>query len=265
MDPPAVIVRTEAKGSARWIVLDRPEIRNALSAELIRQAREALQSAVADPAVRAIVITGAGKAFSAGADLNEMKASRDASFQDNVDNALHTSSLFYEIAAAPKPVIARIHGAAMAGALGIISACDITVAASGIAFAFTEARLGIAPAMISPFVIRRLGAARAQRLFLTGETFSAEDAERFGLIDRVVAPEALDETVESICRDLERCGPGALGAVKEIVARVTSGTAAESRRYTAEMLAKMRAGDEGQEGMAAFFEKRAPRWTVKRG
>ena len=154
------------------------------------------------------MITGAGKAFSAGADLNEMKASRSATFQENVDNALHTSSLFYEIAAAPKPVIARIHGPAMAGALGIISACDLTVAASGISFAFTEARLGIAPAMISPFVIRRVGAARAQRLFLTGETFSAEDAERFGLIDRVVAPERLDETVESICRELERCGPG---------------------------------------------------------
>ena len=257
----ATVVRSEGKGSARWIVLDRPEVRNALSAELIGQAREALRSALADPAVRSIVVTGAGKAFSAGADLNEMKASRDASFQDNVDNALHTSSLFYEIAAAPKPVIARVHGPAMAGALGIISACDITVAASGISFAFTEARLGIAPAMISPFVIRRVGPARAQRLFLTGETFSAEDAERFGLIDRVVAPDALDETVATICRDLERCGPGALGSVKEIVARVTSGSPEESRRYTAEMLAKMRAGDEGQEGMASFFEKRPPRWS----
>jgi methylglutaconyl-CoA hydratase len=257
----AAVVRTEAKGSARWIVLDRPEVRNALSAELISQARDALRSAVADPAVRSIVITGAGKAFSAGADLNEMKASREASFQDNVDNALHTSSLFYEIAAASKPVIARVQGPAMAGALGIISSCDVTVAASGISFAFTEARLGIAPAMISPFVIRRVGAARAQRLFLTGETFSAEDAERFGLIDRVVAPEALDDAVASICRDLERCGPGALAAVKEIVARVTSSSAEEARRYTAEMLAKMRAGDEGQEGMASFFEKRPPRWA----
>jgi methylglutaconyl-CoA hydratase len=258
----SALVRTESKGTARWIVLDRPEIRNALSAELIRQAREALRVAVADPAVRSVVITGAGKAFSAGADLNEMKASRNASFEANVDNALNTSSLFYEIAAAPKPVIARIHGPAMAGALGIISACDLAIAASGISFAFTEARLGIAPAMISPFVIRRVGPARAQRLFLTGETFSAEDAERFGLIDRVVAPEALDDTVHSACRDLERCAPGALAAVKEIVATVLSGTPQTNRRYTAEMLAKMRAGEEGQEGMAAFFEKRPPRWAL---
>ena len=257
----AAVVRTENRGSARWIVLDRPEIRNALSAELVRQAREALAAAIADPAVRSIVITGAGKAFSAGADLNEMKASRDATFDENVANALHTSSLFYEIAAAPKPVIARIHGPAMAGALGIISSCDVTIAASGISFAFTEARLGIAPAMISPFVIRRVGAARAQRLFLTAEMFSAEDAERFGLIDRVVAPGELDATVEAVCRDLEKAAPGALRAVKEIVARVTTASAEETRRYTAEMLAKMRSGEEGQEGMAAFFEKRPPRWA----
>lgn len=261
MSQSPALVRSESKDAARWLILDRPEIRNALSAELVGQAREALRAAVADPAVRSIVITGAGSAFSAGADLNEMKASRSATFQENVDNALGTSSLFYEIASAPKPVIARVHGPARAGALGIISACDITVAAGGISFAFTEARLGIAPAMISPFVIRRVGAARAQRLFLTGETFSAEDAERFGLIDRVVAPEKLDETVESICRDLTRCGPTALALVKEIVSTVLSGTTESNRRYTAETLAKMRARDEGQEGMAAFFEKRPPRWA----
>jgi methylglutaconyl-CoA hydratase len=135
------------------------------------------------------------------------------------------------------------------------------VAASGVSFAFTEARLGIAPAMISPFVIRRVGPARAQRLFLTGETFSAEDAARFGLIDHVVAADELDERVEALCRDLERCGPQALGSVKEIVARVTTSSPEDSRRYTAEMLAKMRAGDEGQEGLTAFFERRPPRWA----
>jgi methylglutaconyl-CoA hydratase len=255
------MVLREKKGSAAWITLNRPEIRNALSAELIMETREALRQSLADPSVRSIVLAGAGKAFSAGADLNEMKATRNASFQENVDNALGTSALFYEIAAAPKPVIARIHGTAMAGAVGMISACDIAVAVTGVSFAFTEVRLGIAPAMISPFVIRRVGAARAERLFLTGESFSAEDAERFGLIDRVVPPEKLDETVESICRDFERCAPGALASVKEIVAHVLAGTPEENRSFTAEMLAKMRAGDEGQEGMAAFFEKRPPRWA----
>lgn len=255
------VVRTEQRGSARWIVLDRPEIRNALSAALVAQARDALREAVADPTVRAVVVTGAGAAFSAGADLNEMKASRQDTFQENVDNALQTSSLFYDIAGSPKPVVARVNGAARAGALGIICACDVTVAVRGISFAFTEARLGIAPAMISPFVIRRIGAARAQRLFLTGETFGAEEAERFGLIDHLVEAEKLDETVETVCRDLEGCGPQALAAVKQIVAHVLEDTAEGNRRFTAEMLARMRAGDEGQEGMAAFFEKRPPRWT----
>jgi methylglutaconyl-CoA hydratase len=255
-----VVIR-EKKRSAGWITLDRPEARNALSAELVLAARDALRQAVADPAVRSIVIAGAGKAFSAGADLNEMKATRDASFEENVENALATSALFYEIGAAPKPVIARIHGPALAGALGIISACDVAVAASGVSFAFTEVRLGIAPAMISPFVIRRIGPARAQRLFLTGETFSAEAAATWGLVDRVVAPDELDATVEAICRDFERCAPGALAAVKRIVARVAEDDAESNRRFTAEQLATMRVGDEGQEGMAAFFEKRPPRWA----
>jgi methylglutaconyl-CoA hydratase len=255
------VVRTEQRGKARWIVLNRPEIRNALSAELVRQAKAELESAVADPSVRSIVITGEGSAFSAGADLNEMKATRNATFQENVDNAMHTSSLFYDIVRAPKPVVARIQGPARAGAVGIISACDVTIAIRGISFAFTESRLGIAPAMISPFVIRRVGAARAQRLFLTGETFSAEDAERFGLIDRLVDAGELDATVEAVCRDFERCGPQALGFVKEIVAHVLEDTAEGNRRYTAEMLARMRSGDEGQEGMAAYLEKRPPRWA----
>jgi methylglutaconyl-CoA hydratase len=261
MTQAAQVVRTEQRGKARWIVLDRPEVRNALSAELIHQAKEALQAAVDDPAVRSVVITGAGSAFSAGADLNEMKASRSATFQENVDNAMHTSSLFYDITRSPKPVVARIQGPARAGAVGIICACDVTIAVRGISFAFTESRLGIAPAMISPFVIRRIGAARAQRLFLTGETFSAEDAERFGLVDRLVDAEQLDETVEAVCREFERCGPQALGCVKEIVAHVLEDSAEGNRRYTAEMLARMRSGDEGQEGMAAYLEKRPPRWA----
>ncbi len=259
----ARVVRTETRGSARWIILDRPEIRNALSAELVRQAREALKAAIGDAAVRSVVFTGAGTAFSAGADLNEMKATRTATFQENVENALHTSSLFYDVWRSPKPVVARIHGPAMAGAVGLLSSCDVTVAVKGVSFAFTEARLGIAPAMISPFVIRRVGPARAQRLFLTAEQFTAEQAERFGLIDHVVEPDALDATVEKLCADLERSGPTALGFVKEIVGHVMEDTEEGNRRFTAEMLARMRAGDEGQEGMAAFFEKRLPRWAKK--
>ena len=255
------MVRKERKGAAAWIVLDRPEVRNALSTELTLAARAALEEAVADDSVRSIVITGAGSAFSAGADLNEMKSMRDASFEANVENALRIGDLFAAVAAAPKPVVARVNGPALAGALGLVCACDVSIAVSGISFAFTESRIGLAPAMISPWVMRRVGPARAQRLFLTGERVTAEEAERLGLLDRVVAPEKLDETVESLCADFVKCAPGAMARVKEIVAHVMVGAPESHRRYTAEHLAHMRAGEEGQEGMASFLEKRPPRWA----
>lgn len=255
------MIRYEQKGSAAWIVLDRPEVRNALSAELMQKAAEALSRAQNDAGVRSVVVTGAGTVFSAGADLNEMKAMRTASFDDNVTSALRLSELFHALAASPKPVVARVNGAAVAGALGIVAACDVAVGVQGVSFSFSETKLGIIPAMISPFVIRRIGAARAQRLFLTAESFSAEDALRFGLLDHVVAPAELDATVESICRGLAACAPGALAEVKKLVARVADGSPESHRRFTAEIIARLRAGDEGQEGMAAFLEKRPPKWA----
>ncbi|MGH7818356.1 MAG: enoyl-CoA hydratase-related protein [Candidatus Binatia bacterium] len=257
------MVRLERKGTAAWIVLDRPEVRNALSAALMKEAADALARSLGDPAVRSIVVTGEGDAFSAGADLREMKAMNAAPYRENVDNALTLSNLFYAIAAAPKPVVARVNGPAVAGALGIVSACDVAIAVEGVKFAFTEARLGIVPAMISPFVVRRIGAAHARRLFLTGESFTAEEAERIGLVDRVVAREALDETVAAVCRDLARSAPGALAEVKTLIARVAEGSPDTHRAYTAEIIARLRAGEEGQEGMAAFLEKRKPRWVVE--
>lgn len=254
------MIRTEARGSAAWIILDRPEVRNALSSELMTKAGEALTAAIGDEAVRSIVITGAGEAFSAGADLREMKAMRGASFETNVENALEISEFFHAISSSPKPIVARVNGLAIAGALGIVAACDIAVAVRGITFSFSETRLGLVPAMISPFIIRRVGPARTRRLFLTAESFSAEEAERMGLVDCVVEPAALDETVESICRDLARCAPGALAAAKELVTRVSEGSPESHRLFTAAMIARLRAGEEGQEGMAAFLEKRKPRW-----
>lgn len=255
------MIRIEQRDSARWIILDRPEVRNALCAELMSKAGQALAEGIRDTTVRSIVITGAGPVFSAGADLNEMKAMRGAPLEANQSNAFAISELFYAVTASPKPVIARVNGPAIAGALGIVAACDIAIAVSGISFAFTEARVGIVPAMISPFVIRRIGAARTQRLFLTAERFSAEEAERMGLVDRVVAPEALDNAVESLCRELVSCAPGALAEVKRLIAEVGGAPLDSHRRFTVELIARMRAGEEGQEGMAAFLEKRKPKWA----
>jgi methylglutaconyl-CoA hydratase len=255
------MVRTERRGTALWIVMDRPDVRNALSAELMTKVREAVEGARDDAAVRSIVLTGAGSAFSAGADLNEMKSMVRASFEENVENALRLSETFYAIAASPKPVVARVNGPAVAGAVGLLSSCDVAIAVAGIRFSFSETRLGIAPAMISPFVIRRIGAARAQRLFLTAETFTAEEACSMGLVDRVVPPGELDAAVEKTVGDLAECAPGALAECKRIVARVVGATPEEAKRATAEAIARMRVGAEGQEGMAAFLEKRKPRWA----
>lgn len=256
------MIRTEQRGSARWIVLNRPEVRNALSAKLMTAAHTALEEAVLDPKVRSIVFAGDGPAFCAGADLNEMKAMRGATQSDNVVNALAISNLFYAIAQAPKPVVTRIHGAAVAGALGIIAASDFAIAITGVSFAFTEVRLGIAPAMISPFIVWRIGAPRARRLFMTGESFDAEAAERMGLIDRVVTPDALDDAVAAITKNFDLCAPNAVAAAKRVANRVADGLPETHRRHTAELIAQLRASDEGQEGMAAFLEKRKPRWAV---
>lgn len=259
------MIRIEQKGSARWIVLARPEIRNALSAKLMIKASCALEDAVRDASVRSIVLAGDGPAFSAGADLNEMKEMRQATQDENVVNALALSNLFYAIAHAPKPVITRIHGPAIAGALGMIAASDYAVALRSVSFAFTEVRIGIAPAMISPFIVWRIGAPRARRLFMTGERFSADEAARMGLIDRVVDENEIDDVIESICRGFEECGPQAVAAAKRIANRVADGPPETHRRYTAELIAQLRASDEGQEGMAAFLEKRKPRWAPDRG
>lgn len=255
------MLKIETRGTARWVILDRPEVRNALSGELARRAADAVAQAGREDAVRSIVIAGSGTAFSAGGDLAEMKSMRGASIEENVANALSISGIFYAIADSPKPVIARIHGPALAGALGIIASCDVAIAAAGLTFAFTETRLGLAPAMISPFIVRRMGPARAARLFMTAETFSTENAERWGLIDRVVPAAELDAAVEAEVKGFEKCAPRAVTEAKRIAPRVADGPLASHRQHTAEMLARMRTAEEGQEGMASFLEKRKPRWS----
>jgi methylglutaconyl-CoA hydratase len=222
---------------------------------------DALGRAASDPAVRVVVVCGAGKHFSAGADLNYMKSMRGAGHAANVADALRTQRLFAGLAELPKPVVARVRGAARGGGVGLVAAADVVVAANEASFAFTEVRLGIIPAMISPFVLARIGAARARRLFLTAETFDAEQAEAWGLVDHAVPDEDVDATVAAVCGDLMRGGPTALAETKRLVRAVTSARADEVGPLTADWIARLRAAEEGQEGMAAFLERRAPRWV----
>src|SRR5438093_5848176 len=186
------MLRVDRQDGVATLTLDRPEVGNALDDALVARLGEALAACAADPAVRVVVVTGAGKVFSAGADLNWMRRMRAAGAQANLDDARRTQAVFAAIAQLPRPVVARVNGAARGGGVGLLAAADVVVAAAEASFAFTEVRLGIVPAMIAPFVIARIGVARARRLFLTAETFGAVEAQAFGLVDRVAPPPELD-------------------------------------------------------------------------
>jgi methylglutaconyl-CoA hydratase len=255
------MIRRELDGGKLTLLLDRPDVGNALSPELVEAMEVALAGAKDDPAVRVVIIAGAGRHFSAGADLRAMKSMRGAGHEANVADAVRTQRLFAWLAELPKPVVARVHGAARGGGVGLVAAADVVVASHAATFAFTEVRLGIVPAMISPFVIARLGAARARRLFLTAETFDAEQALTWGLVDHATRDEALDAKVAEVCAELLRGGPTALAEAKRLVRTVDATPPAEVGALTAEWIARLRASEEALEGMGAFLEKRKPRWV----
>lgn len=254
-------VTTEIRGGLGWITMNRPEVRNALSGELMEAIAGAFDVFEQSDAARAVVLAGAGPAFCAGADLRSMRSSRDSSDDANRADALRMGGLFHRIAACTKPVLARVHGPAIGGGVGLMAACDIVVAAESTRFQFSEVRLGIVPAVISPFCIRRLGAVVAKRLFLTGEPIDAKTAREYGLVD-IVAPDAnLDEAVARVCADLAKAGPNALAAAKELVETVTRLDGPAALEYTAGLIASLRVSDEAVEGMTAFLENRPAAWV----
>jgi methylglutaconyl-CoA hydratase len=256
------MLRVERQDGVATLTLDRPDVGNALDDALIARLGEALTACGSDPAVRVVVLTGGGKVFSAGADLRWMKSMRDAGRDANVDDARRTQSLFAAVAELPRPVVARVNGPARGGGVGLLAAADVVVAAAETHFSFSEVRLGIAPATIAPFVIARIGPARARRLFCTAETFRAADALAWGLVDHVVPGAELDAKVAAVVADLVKGGPAAIAEVKALVHALAGMAPAQAGPYTADLIARLRASAEGQEGMAAFLEKRAPRWLT---
>ena len=255
------MLRIERDGPVATLTLDRADVGNAIDDALIAEFAAALAACGTDPTVRIVVVTGAGRVFSAGADLRWMRRMRDAGAAANVEDARRTQRLFAAMAELPRPVVARVNGPARGGGVGLLAAADVVVASAEAHFAFTEVRVGIVPATIAPFVIARVGAARARRLFCTGETFGAADAAAWGLVDRVVPPADLDAAVAAVVADLLKGAPGALAAAKQLVRDVVSAEPGAVAALTAELIATLRAADEGQEGMAAFLEKRPPRWV----
>jgi methylglutaconyl-CoA hydratase len=242
-----------------WLTLDRPDVNNAFNAELIAELAEAATRLQARPP-RAVVLAGNGRSFSAGADLEWMRSMRDRSREDNLADARTTSGMFSALDALPCPVVGRVQGHALGGGVGLVAVCDVVVADRATVFGFTEVRLGIAPAAISPFIVRKIGQSHARALFVTGERFDAATAQRIGLVHKVVDGEDLDGAIDAVVADVLASGPAAVTVAKSLP-EIASAPLDEATETTAAIIAELRTSDEGQEGMAAFLEKRPPRWA----
>jgi methylglutaconyl-CoA hydratase len=245
------------------LTLNRPEVHNAFDDELVCSLTDTLLALGRDAGVRAVVLTGAGASFSAGADLNWMRRVATANEKDNEHDALQLARLMRTLNYLPKPTIARVNGAALGGGLGLVACCDIAVAADTAKFGLTEVRLGLAPAVIGPYVLRRIGESHARRFALTGERFDAAHARHVGLVQEVVAADALDTTVNELLAQILKGGPNALAQGKALVFHGTGHSAdrqLELDQVTARVIAKLRTSGEGREGMQAFLDKRPPGW-----
>ena len=240
--------------------LNRPEVRNALDSPLIAELTKSFRSFEEQQHIRAVVLEGAGAIFCGGADIKYMRAALDLSEKQNYEDALRLSDMFAAIDNCPVPTIAKVQGAALGGGVGLIAVCDIVLAEEDALFGFTEAKLGIVPAVISPFVLRKIGQTHARALFPTAERFSAERAMRIGLVHEVVPTGQLDASVESKIQELLTSGPGATRLAKKIARTVGGLTPDDARGWTAERIASQRVSPEGQEGLRAFLDKRRPTW-----
>jgi methylglutaconyl-CoA hydratase len=250
-------------GPVARVFLNRPEVRNAFNDGVIAALRDAFTTLGADPALRAIVLGGHGKAFCAGADLSWMRAMAGYSWEQNRADAQALADMLWAVHSCPLPVVARIHGDCYAGGVGLAAVCDVRVAATGVQFCLSEARLGLLPATIGPYVIRALGESAARRYFTTAERFDAARARQLGFVHECVAPEALDATVDAIVAAWVGNGPQAVKACKRLVLDLAGQGIDEAlRAETARRIADIRASDEGREGVAAFLGKREPAWRA---
>jgi methylglutaconyl-CoA hydratase len=243
------------------VTLTRPEVRNAFDEETIAALTALARDAAKDPTLRAIVLSGEGPAFCAGADLAWMMKAVAYSRQENLKDAEDLARMLEALDSLPVPLIARVHGAALGGGVGLVAVSDIAIAADTATFAFSEARLGIIPAVISPYVLAKIGVSAARELFLTAARFTATRAREIGLVHAVVPEASLDDTVDSYLHDILSCAPSAIAAAKRLVREVQGHRPDEVIGLTTTRIAEQRTGAEGQEGMRAFLEKRKPNWS----
>ena len=243
--------------------LNRPEVRNAFNEELIAALTQTFVALSAEPGLRVIVLGARGKAFCAGADLNWMRAMADYSWEQNRADAQKLADMLWAMDQCPVPVVGRVQGDCYAGGMGLAAICDVLVASDNATFCLSEARLGLLPATISPYVIRALGQQSSRRYMVTAERFSAAEAQRHGLVHRLCAPEQLDSEVAALVATLVANGPLATRACKLLVRDVSAATMSEALRAdTARRIADIRASDEGKEGLQSFLQKRPPAWLA---
>lgn len=255
------MITVERSGPLATLTLNRPELHNAFNAELIAELHAACDTLRAERELRVLLLRGAGPSFCAGADLGWMRASLDYTHVENLADAARLDGMFAALNSLPCAVVGRVHGAALGGGVGLAACCDIVVAAESALFGFTEARLGLLPAVIARYVLPKIGAGHARALFVSAKRFRAPQALAIGLAHELAADAELDVVVERTVAELLRCGPEAVAASKALVAAVATLPPEQARDYAVNAIAAARTGAEGQEGLRAFLEKRAPGWV----
>ncbi|RKX17048.1 MAG: enoyl-CoA hydratase/isomerase family protein [Candidatus Zixiibacteriota bacterium] len=242
------------------VTLNRPRLRNAFNDVMISEMTDAFKTINNQDDLRVVVLTGEGQSFCAGADLNWMKDVINYTYEENLRDSLNLSEMFHIMFNCPLPTIARVNGAAIGGGTGMVAVCDIVIASEKAVFSLSEVKLGLVPACISPYVIRRLGDKNCREFFLTGERLTAQKALTAGLVNQVVPDEMLDKAVNERVKQLISSGPDALTWCKQLLLNTPTIPEKDVGKYTAEIITKLRMSNEGQEGRKAFFEKRKPKW-----
>lgn len=252
----------DKRGVAK-VTLNRPELHNAFNDELISDLIKCFRELETNEKVRLLILTGEGKSFCAGADLNWMKRMKDYSYEQNLADSQNLAELFSVLNNFKKPTVARMNGSALGGGAGLIACCDYVLAEDTAMMGFTEVRLGLIPAVISPFVIAKIGESNARAFFLTGARFNVDRAMSMGLVHQITSFDKIDEDVEAVVNDFLQAGPKASCLAKELIATVVrKNTIEEARSYTCDMISKVRSSAEGQEGMTALLEKRKAGWPT---
>jgi methylglutaconyl-CoA hydratase len=247
------------------IALNRPDIRNAFNEKMIEELARVFRTEAHDPSIRAVVLRGNGAVFCAGGDLNWMRKSIELSYEENLQDSLTLTHMFASLNEFSKPLVGVIHGAAIGGGVGLVSICDIVLAEKETVFSLSEVRLGVVPACIGPFVTSKIGASNARALFVSAERFKADKAKQVGLVHEVFeGAAAMESHLQNLCKNLLECGPTAMTVAKRLVLDLTNperrARISDCMEYVSKTLAELRVGEEAQEGISAFLEKRKPSW-----